>query len=46
MQPDLNGVTVAVLGGDARETILAERLAALGSHCLRWWHYPSMRREI
>ncbi|GBF34194.1 dipicolinate synthase subunit A [Desulfocucumis palustris] len=31
MQPDLNGVTVAVLGGDARETILAERLAALGA---------------
>ncbi len=31
MQPDLNGVTVAVLGGDAREAILAERLAALGA---------------
>lgn len=31
MQPDLNGVSVAVLGGDAREVILAERLAALGA---------------
>lgn len=32
MQPDLQGVTVAVLGGDAREKILVERLAVLGAH--------------
>ncbi len=32
MQPDLQGVTLAVLGGDAREKILVERLAVLGAH--------------
>ncbi len=32
MQPDLSGVTVAVLGGDAREKILVERLAASGAN--------------
>ena len=32
MQPDLKGVKIAVLGGDARETYLVERLAALGAH--------------
>lgn len=31
MQPSLKGVTVALVGGDAREKILAERLAALGA---------------
>lgn len=31
MQPRLNGVSIAVLGGDAREVILAERLAVLGA---------------
>jgi len=31
MQPDLKGFSVAVIGGDAREVILAERLAVLGA---------------
>ncbi len=31
MQPDLSGIKVAVLCGDAREIILVERLAALGA---------------
>jgi dipicolinate synthase subunit A len=31
MQPDLKGVSVALIGGDAREVILAERLADLGA---------------
>lgn len=32
MQPRLEGVTLALIGGDAREIILAERLAAMGAH--------------
>ncbi|MGB9803577.1 dipicolinate synthase subunit DpsA, partial [Desulfofundulus sp.] len=32
MQPDLKGIKLAVLGGDAREKILVERLAVLGAH--------------
>jgi len=31
MQPQLKGVAVAMLGGDARQVILAERLEALGA---------------
>jgi dipicolinate synthase subunit A len=31
MQPRLEGVAVALIGGDAREVILAERLAAMGA---------------
>lgn len=31
MQPCLNGITVAMFGGDAREVILAERLLAAGA---------------
>ncbi|MCL5780432.1 MAG: dipicolinate synthase subunit DpsA [Firmicutes bacterium] len=32
MQPDLNGVKVAVLGGDAREIVLVSTLSRLGAH--------------
>ncbi|AQS59323.1 dipicolinate synthase subunit DpsA [Desulforamulus ferrireducens] len=32
MQPDLKGIKVAVLGGDAREVILASTLSRLGAH--------------
>ncbi len=32
MQPDLKGVKVAVLGGDAREIILVSTLSRLGAH--------------
>jgi dipicolinate synthase subunit A len=31
MQPDLKGIKIAVLGGDARERFVVERLAALGA---------------
>ncbi|MBE3587115.1 MAG: dipicolinate synthase subunit DpsA [Thermoanaerobacteraceae bacterium] len=34
MQPDLQGKTIAVLGGDAREKILAGRLAMLGARLI------------
>lgn len=32
MQPDLKGVKVAVLGGDAREIVLVAKLSRLGAH--------------
>lgn len=44
MQPNLKGFTVALLGGDAREAVLAERLAAAGA-CIRAVGQPLEGRE-